>query len=97
MTADMIGQRAHQIGPVSNIEAFAAAEHWRRYAHHASVVYKDRNGGWHCIRYGRLAIKRAMLAMGTHGHMNVIGQGHRCRVGWSEACTRLRTVDQLLD
>lgn len=81
------------IGPVSNNEAFRQAEHWRRYAHRASLVFRDRDGHWYCLRYCREAIKRAMLAVGTRGYMFVNGQGHPAKVGWREGCTRMRNED----
>lgn len=88
--------KAKEIGPVTNVEAFAQAEHWRRYSHRSSVVFKDRSGAWYCLRYCRDAIKRAMLAVGTRGHLFVAGEGlHTSRVGWREACTRLKNVDIL--
>jgi hypothetical protein len=83
------------IGPVSNAEAFKVAEHWRRFAHRQSLVFKDRDGQWFCLRYCRNAIKRAMLAVGTRGHMYVNGEGHPAKVGWREACVRLRNVDHI--
>lgn len=79
-------------GPVSNEEAFKTAEHWRRYAHRTSLVFKDREGQWFCLRYRRDAIKRAMLSVGTRGRMFVLGEGHPASVGWREACARLRTA-----
>jgi len=83
------------IGPVSNAEAFKVAEHWRRFAHRQSLVFKDRDGQWFCLCYCRNAIKRAMLAVGTRGHMYVNGEGHPAKVGWREACVRLRNVDHI--
>ena len=88
----VVNTSLNDIGPVSNVEAFARAKHVRRYVHRATIVFQDRCGGWFCMYYCRNAIKRAMLAIGTRGHMYVDGQGHPARVGWSEACVRLRTV-----
>jgi hypothetical protein len=80
------------IGPVTNVEAFAQARHWVRYAHRQSVVFKDRAGQWYCLRYCRGAIKRAMLAVGTSGYFLVHGQGHPALVRWGEACIRLKNA-----
>lgn len=83
------------MGPVSDTEAFKAAEHWRRFAHRTSLVFKDREGQWFCLSYRRDAIKRAMLAVGTRGYMFVNSEGHPAKVGWREACVRLRNVDYI--
>ncbi|WP_157497520.1 hypothetical protein [Diaphorobacter sp. J5-51] len=83
------------IGPVSNTEAFKAAEHWRRYAHRQSLVFMDREGRWFCLRYDREALKRAMLAVGTRGFIYHRGEGHPARVGWHEACVRLRNMNYI--
>lgn len=83
------------IGPVSNAEAFKEAEHRKRFAHRQSLVFKNRDGQWFCLRYRRDAIKQAMLAVGTRGFMYVIGEGHPAKVGWRQACVRLRNVDYI--
>ena len=85
------------VGPVSNEVAFSTAEHWRRYAHRCSIIFKDKAGGWHCLAYCKAAIKRAMLAVGTQGRMYVIGEGpHKSVVRWRGACLRLRNADYLM-
>lgn len=85
--------KSGDLGPVTSKEAFSRAEHCRRYAHRCSVVFKDRLGQWYCVSYCTEAIKRGMLAMGTRGHMYVLGEEgrHRSTVGWREGCVRLRT------
>ena len=82
------------VGPVSNTEAFRVAEHRRRYAHRTSLVFSVGDAQWYCLQYCREAIKRAMLSVGTRGHIFVVGEGpHGARVRWGEACARLRTAN----
>jgi hypothetical protein len=69
------------------------AEHWRRYSHRKSVVFKQVEGHWFCLRYSSEALKRAMLAVGTRGYVSIIGEGHPARVGWREACIRIRNFE----
>jgi hypothetical protein len=89
-----VSKDTSEVGPVSNTEAFKVAEHWRRYAHRVSLVFKRDSDQWYCFRYSRGALKRAMLAVGTRGHIFVLGEGpHGARVGWREACARLRSAD----
>lgn len=84
--------KAGDLGPVTNVEAYGRARHWGRYMHREGVVFKDRSGGWHCLAYCADAIKRAMLAVGTSGHFSVLGSGAASRVRWREALTRLRNA-----
>jgi len=86
-------EKHQDLGPVTNAEAFARAEHRRRYQHQQSVVFKDRDGGWHCIRYCAESIKRAMLAVGTKGRFSVLGpQQHPESVRWKLALVYLRNA-----
>jgi hypothetical protein len=84
--------KAQDLGPVSNTEAYARARHWGRYMHRDGVVFKDRDGGWHCLAYCAASIKRAMLAVGTSGRFSVVGAGTGSTVRWREAIVRLRNA-----
>lgn len=76
--------------------AFALAHHEARYAHRESVVFRHKRAGWTCERYGRGALKAAMLAVGTQGHFFVVsGKRWVARVGWREAIIRLRNTKHM--
>ncbi len=81
------------IGPVSGTEAFKMAERWRRYSHRKSLVFKKAEGHWFCLRYSRESLKMAMISVGTRGYFSIIGEGHPARVGWREACIRIRDLE----
>lgn len=77
---------------MTNEEAFSLAKHRGRYGHYDSIVFRDRTGGWLCQRYGREAIKNAMLAVGTGGKFYVVNAKWNGVVRWAEACIRFRSA-----
>lgn len=84
--------KACDLGPVTNVEAYERARHWGRYMHRDGVVFRDRDGGWYCLAYCAASLKRAMLAVGTAGRFSIVGTGSPSTVRWREAIVRLRNA-----